>query len=123
MNLAILFLLLQSVVTHKVTLTFDLYLPQPFCYGQCQIIGTTPTNPGWFNIYRSPQNTDGACGTFTWLNHVPQNYANGVPVPPDYRDFSVTAGKKLCYEVSFIQTPAGTPSAIETDLSAPIQVT
>ena len=65
MNLALLFLLLQSVVTHKVTLTFDLYLPQPFCYGQCQIIGTTPTNPGWFNIYRSPQNTDGACGTFT----------------------------------------------------------
>jgi len=123
MNLALLFLmLLQTPAPHSVTLDWPPFVMQASCYGQCTPVGSTPTNPGWYNVYRAPQNTDGSTGNFAWVGHVQQIYLLGVPAVSEYVDSSVVAGASYSYEITFIQTPSGTPTAVETEPSEVIKV-
>ena len=108
---AFLFLLLQLTISHQVTLDWQ---PYP---------SSTPTNTGWYNVYRADKTGDYCVGTPTWIGHVQQSYANGLSTLPQYVDASVLAGKSYCYSVSFIYTPSGTSSAVESELSDALQVT
>jgi len=123
MNLALLFLfLLQSPAPHSVTLDWPPFVMQASCYGQCTPVGSTPTNPGWYNVYRAPQNADGSVGAFAWIGHVQQISLLGVPAVSEYIDSSVVAGTSYSYEITFIQTPSGTPIAVETEPSEVVKV-
>ena len=98
MNLAILFLLLQTVVPHSAALAWD------------ASTDSTPTNPGTYSVYRAPQ-VAGACGTYARI-------ASGIAVLT-FTDTSVAAGASYCYTVSFVHTESGQPISTESDPSTP----
>ena len=108
--LAVVLFFAQTSVTHSVALKWD---PFPV---------STPSNPGWYNVYRQTKTGDYCAGNYTWIGHIQQSYANGTPVQPVYTDVTVAPGSTYCYEISFIYTPPGTPNAVEYELSDPIFV-
>lgn len=113
-------LLFQVATTHVVTLNWNPF-EKPTSYSGAVDIGSTPTNPGWYNIYRSVQ-SNGSCGVPTWIGHTQQTYASGYPVLPQYIDVSAAPAGSYCYQVSFIFTLPGTATAVESDLSVPLPV-
>ena len=96
-------------ISHSVTLSCD---PFPL---------STPTNPGWLNFYRADKTGEFCAGSPQWIGHTAQTYVAGTAVPPKYTD--TIASGSYCYYVSFIYTPSGTPTPVETELSDPLIVT
>lgn len=81
-----------------------------------------PSNAGWYNIWRAAKVGDYCPGSLTWIGHVPQTFSpDGTPIAPAFVDAAPLHGIG-CYSVSFIQTPSGTPDAVETELSTPLEV-
>jgi hypothetical protein len=81
-----------------------------------------PSNTGWYNIWRAAKVGDYCPGSLTWIGHVQQTFApDGTPIPPAFIDAAPLHGL-ACYSISFVQTPSGTPSAVESEQSTPIEV-
>lgn len=82
-----------------------------------------PSNGGWYNVWRAQKVGDYCPGSLTWIGHVPQTFApDGSAIAPAFVDVAPLHGVG-CYSVSYIQTPSGTPSSVETEQSTPIEVT
>lgn len=85
-----------------------------------------PSNTGWYNVWRvAKPTTDDFCPSptdYKWIGHVKQAFdAQGNASLPTFVDSTPLQGR-ACYTVSFIQTPSGTPTSVETERSDPVVV-
>jgi hypothetical protein len=82
-----------------------------------------PSNPGRYKIWRAAKSGD-FCTTptdFALIGQVQQTFdAAGNPIPPAFVDAKPLPS--ACYQVSFTQTPSGTPAAVESERSDPLPV-
>lgn len=82
------------------------------------------SNSGWYNLWRAAKSGDFCASStdFVWIGHVQQTFdALGNPIAPVFVDAKPLIGG-ACYAVSFVQTPSGTPTSVESERSDPIAV-